>query len=44
MTTAQLVWILAPRLPEPDGGAESDDNLGMRESGTDDTSMIEMRR
>jgi hypothetical protein len=21
-TTAQLVWILAPRLPEPEGGAE----------------------
>lgn len=43
-TTAQLVWILAPRLPEPEGGAESDDNLGMRESGRDGTSMIEMRR
>ena len=24
-TTAQLVWILAPRLPEPDGVAEADD-------------------
>ena len=24
-TTAQLVWILAPRLPEPDGLAQSDD-------------------
>jgi DNA-binding NarL/FixJ family response regulator len=23
-TTAQLVWILAPRLPEPDGGAQTD--------------------
>lgn len=23
-TTAQLVWILSPRLPEPDGGAETD--------------------
>ena len=22
-TTAQLVWILAPRLPEPEGGAHS---------------------
>ena len=22
-TTAQLVWILAPRLPEPEGGAEA---------------------
>ncbi len=25
-TTAQLVWILAPRLPEPEGTADSDDN------------------
>jgi FixJ family two-component response regulator len=24
-TTAQLVWILAPRLPEPEGGAQSDE-------------------
>ena len=24
-TTAQLVWILAPRLPEPEGGPEPDD-------------------
>ena len=24
-TTAQLVWILAPRLPEPDGGARADE-------------------
>jgi DNA-binding NarL/FixJ family response regulator len=24
-TTAQLVWILAPRLPEPEGAALSDD-------------------
>jgi DNA-binding NarL/FixJ family response regulator len=24
-TTAQLVWILAPRLPEPEGGAETDE-------------------
>jgi len=24
-TTAQLVWILAPRLPEPEGGAEADE-------------------
>ena len=23
--TAQLVWILAPRLPEPEGGAPTDD-------------------
>ena len=23
-TTAQLVWILAERLPEPEGGAETD--------------------
>ena len=23
-TTAQLVWILAPRLPEPEGVADSD--------------------
>ena len=23
-TTAQLVWILAPRLPEPDDGAQTD--------------------
>jgi hypothetical protein len=23
-TTAQLVWILAPRLPEPDGSAPDD--------------------
>ncbi len=24
-TTAQLVWILAPRLPEPDGMAQADE-------------------
>jgi len=24
-TTAQLVWILAPRLPEPEGGAQADE-------------------
>lgn len=24
-TTAQLVWILAPRLPEPDGTAQFDE-------------------
>jgi DNA-binding NarL/FixJ family response regulator len=24
-TTAQLVWILAPRLPEPEGGAQGDE-------------------
>ena len=24
-TTAQLVWILAPRLPEPEGLAEADE-------------------
>ncbi len=24
-TTAQLVWILAPRLPEPEGVAEADE-------------------
>jgi len=24
-TTAQLVWILAPRLPEPDGDAETEE-------------------
>lgn len=24
-TTAQLVWILAPRLPEPEGAAAKDD-------------------
>ena len=24
-TTAQLVWILAPRLPEPEGTAETDE-------------------
>ena len=24
-TTAKLVWILAPRLPEPEGGAPADD-------------------
>jgi hypothetical protein len=23
--TAQLVWILTPRLPEPEGGAETDE-------------------
>lgn len=23
-TTAQLVWILGPRLPEPEGGAQTD--------------------
>ena len=25
-TTAQLVWILAPRLPEPEGTAQADGN------------------
>jgi predicted DNA-binding protein (UPF0251 family) len=24
-TTAQLVWILAPRLPEPEGAAQTDE-------------------
>jgi hypothetical protein len=24
-TTAQLVWILAPRLPEPEGDAQTDE-------------------
>ena len=24
-TTAQLVWILAPRLPEPEGRAQTDE-------------------
>ena len=24
-TTAQLVWILAPRLPEPEGGSGTDE-------------------
>jgi len=24
-TTAQLVWILAPRLPEPEGGAQTNE-------------------
>ena len=24
-TTAQLVWILGPRLPKPDGGAEAEE-------------------
>ena len=24
-TTAQLVWILAARLPEPEGGAQTDE-------------------
>jgi DNA-binding NarL/FixJ family response regulator len=24
-TTAQLVWILAPRLPEPEGGLQADE-------------------
>ena len=24
-TTAQLVWILGPRLPEPEGGAQTDE-------------------
>ena len=24
-TTAQLVWILGPRLPEPEGGADADE-------------------
>ena len=27
-TTAQLVWILAPRLPEPDGSAPGDEKVG----------------
>jgi len=27
-TTAQLVWILAPRLPEPEGVAQVDDLQG----------------
>jgi len=25
VTTAQLVWILAPRLPEPEGMAQTDE-------------------
>jgi DNA-binding NarL/FixJ family response regulator len=26
-TTAQLVWILAPRLPEPEGGGQADEEM-----------------
>ena len=29
-TTAQLVWILAPRLPEPEGGARTDEQQSAR--------------
>ncbi len=29
-TTAQLVWILAPRLPEPDGRAQTDEERTAR--------------
>jgi len=29
-TTAQLVWILAPRLPEPESGAQSEDRRSAR--------------
>lgn len=28
-TTAQLVWILVPRLPEPEGVAPTDDQRGL---------------
>jgi len=36
-TTAQLVWILAPRLPEPEGRARSEEYLSARTvSGTHD--------
>jgi len=30
VTTAQLVWILAPRLPEPEGEAETDESRSAR--------------
>ena len=26
-TTAQLVWIMAPRLPEPEGGGQADEEM-----------------
>jgi len=32
-TTAQLVWILAPRLPEPDGVAQVDESWSARSRG-----------
>ena len=32
-TTAQLVWILAPRLPEPDARAQTDDQRPARLGG-----------
>ena len=32
-TTAQLVWILAPRLPEHEGGAQRDDSGMAQERG-----------
>jgi DNA-binding CsgD family transcriptional regulator len=33
-TTAQLVWILAPRLPEPEGASTTDDQPAVRPLGT----------
>ncbi len=32
-TTAQLVWVLAPRLPEPEGGVQTDDSGMAQERG-----------
>ena len=34
-TTAQLVWILAPRLPEPEGSVQADELSGPALGGRD---------
>ena len=34
-TTAQLVWILAPRLPKPEGMAQADENGPLSRRGLD---------
>jgi len=34
-TTAQLVWILAPRLPEPEGMAQADEDGPLSRRGRD---------
>ena len=39
VTTAQLVWILAPRLPEPDGVAQVDDPAYGASNRSDSTSF-----
>lgn len=43
-TTAQLVWILAPRLPEPEGGAQMERYLVREPTLNQDEEHLRARR